>query len=308
MYAHSKFVAPLVQPGSSDDYINKQAVEDNVNKFDQPEDPFEAMDPAKQRQIIRNAFSVVILSPRKDLKGNAQQYQAIADLPGNAELGDIFDRVMSSRSYHNFHNVEGKAKDPTDLEGQHGMMGMEGGRPTYEKQLRTLHEYISTTKGVSDAQAWRETKDTLSRMYKEMEPYAEQAIEAEGGEINVMRMRLKVIEMANAWLESIIGGPREWQEPGQLMGTPDRTPGSVPTDLPGIPVESKTAAGSGADQNEQQRYSGVVYGHLESISNITHDHLEMMRQYAMKDHQRGQRQRFHIPCWLRSAEHYWYRP
>ena len=288
MYAHSKVVAPLVQPGSSDDYVDKQAVENNVNKFDQPEDPFIAMTPERQRQIIRNAFSVVMLSPRKDLKGNAQQYQAIADLPSDASLGDIFHRVLSSRNYHNYYTVGPgtSGADPTDLGSEHGMMGMT--RPTYEKQLNTLHQYIKQQNpDVSDAQAWENTKSTMAAMYKQIEPHAEAAIEAEGGTINTMRVRLKIIEMANTWLESILSGPRDWHKPGDSEGllgpetTTQRRPGMIPTDLPGIPVQSRTAAPK--EKSEDARYSGVVYGHLEGIAELTADQLEIMRQYAVKD-------------------------
>ncbi len=93
-------------PGGVTDPLDAQGVIDNAKKIDsgwsqwQKEDG--TPDREKMRHAIVNAFRVVLLSPRKDLRWNAVHYQDISHIPGNElDPSKYWDALETSRQNWN---------------------------------------------------------------------------------------------------------------------------------------------------------------------------------------------------------------
>ena len=181
-----KQISEQVNPSNPDhknlDYINIAETIDNAEKINTH---WWEKDESTQNQAILNAFRVALLSPMKNLRWNAAQYQAIMHMRPDATAMDMWEMLEKAR---NDYNEE---------------MGFKGHDPwAYRDYVHSLaHDLMSDESYANYSDAYNRAKEIIHSKIKEFEQALSQDEEVSYNE--ALKLYLKARKMTGEWLEEL---------------------------------------------------------------------------------------------------------
>jgi hypothetical protein len=244
-------------PTTGQDPLQSQAVLDTAKLIDtewarlNQEDPNEL---ATMKRAIVNAFRVVLLSPRKDLRWNAIHYQHIANVPGDEDNPDVYwDTLEKNRQEWNVKRF-----------GEDARLSH---RPYWKplKQLTNLMYKKNPTAGWDAAQ--QESDALFHRMHARLQEQvmAEDQEQPEEKQSHMYQIDNEANKRFADWLKTYL---KEGM-PGMDVESAVTTPVDPDVDGPG-------------ETPDMSRYGAFMGSHLKAIAQIS-QHVDEILKAALED-------------------------